>query len=557
MTSPSVPTQPLVAEVDSTFAESNRAFARAYYLFATARLSPTYDSAAIYAQYPLLSDRATFESLRTLYEADPENLITRRLFAETLGTVIGNELAGEQDAFENKRNDLVIDTTGLGLSQTDGTPVTGLKYEDVSEYLKNTADRPTRQALYDRFAEAHRTHLADDFSTLFLREAALMAGLGYGDIIAFSSRMSGHDLTHLAGLAAQLVADTQETYTAQMGAFYHKRTGEDFAQATRADISYVMKGPDPDLEAINRLFPEERMVSLAQETFDGLGLDFSGIARRADFGSLDDYHAVVDDEAARRDRPKRILLDLTKREGKRSRAYVYPAGIPEEIYLSVKPEGGLDDYSAFFHESGHALHFACEDPALPYALAMMGNNVATESYAYLFQNLFLNRHWLTNRAGLTPEQAKTVVNRLALNDLYMLRRYAGKMQFEVLLHTGLNTESHSLTGMGEHYAGLLTQACGYRYDAEGWTRDVDAGFYVADYFTAWSLEAQLRDTLARRFGDPAILGEDWYANPQAGAFLVEVWKDGNITQHDLCQRLGFTHPNDLNPLLRWMRHNLA
>ena len=44
----------------------------------------------------------------------------------------------------------------------------------------------------------------------------------------------------------------------------------------------------------------------------------------------------------------------------------------------MKPEGGLDDYSAFFHESGHAQHFAYEDPKLSFAKALMGNNTVTE-----------------------------------------------------------------------------------------------------------------------------------------------------------------------------------
>jgi hypothetical protein len=217
----------------------------------------------------------------------------------------------------------------------------------------------------------------------------------------------------------------------------------------------------------------------------------------------------------------------------------------------VKPEGGLDDFSAFFHESGHALHFANESPSLSYAMALMGNNTVTEAYAYLFQNLFLNRHWLVNMAGLTPEQASRVVRRGALNDLYMLRRYGSKMQFELKLFDGAGLE-----GKDRIYADLLTHGTGFRYDAEGWARDVDAGFYVADYFTAWALEAQLRDVLACRFGKDAPHGEDWYLNPKAGEFLQSLWQDGNLTQADLSARLEFNDPTNVGPLMHWMTYNL-
>jgi oligoendopeptidase F len=236
---------------------------------------------------------------------------------------------------------------------------------------------------------------------------------------------------------------------------------------------------------------------------------------------------------------------------------VYPAAVPAEIYLSVKPEGGLDDYSAFFHESGHAQHFAYESPKLSFALALMGNNTTTETYAYLFQNVFLNRHWLMQMAGLSAAEAEIAVQRRALEDLYMLRRYASKMQFELSLFENVNEPGYKLDEKGEIYEKLLTRGCGFRYDPEGWTRDVDAGFYVADYFTAWSLEAQLREYLCTHFGKPELNGEDWYQNPKAGEFLKTLWADGNIAQHDLSKRLGYNDPTDVGPLLRLMQQNLG
>jgi hypothetical protein len=553
--------QAFLEALEKAFANSNKDFARAYYLFATAKLSDTYNSQEIYTRYPILSDEATFHRLKALYDKNPKHEETKRLFTSVLGTYIGAQLAEASDEFQNLKNQLKVDTTGLGLKQASGEEITELLYEDVPEWLKKTPNKDTRQALYDRMATAYTQTLAPRFIELFQKENKMLSDLGYADVIAFYSQTSGHDLPELGKNGKQLVEETQVLYHNHMAAFYKKRTGLDFdQQATRADISFVLHGPSDEMTAINQKFPQSKLVPLARTTFDGLGLDFSRLAMEVNFANRTNFEeevvAKTDNAPANGTPLRRILLDIANREGKRSRAYVYPAAVPSEIYLSVKPEGGLDDYSAFFHESGHAQHFAYENPSLSFALALMGNNTTTETYAYLFQNLFLNRHWLIHEAGLSGAEAKVAVSRRALEDLYMLRRYASKMQFELALFDRVNEPGYSLNAKGGVYATLLTQGCGFKYDEEGWTRDVDAGFYVADYFTAWSLEAQLREYLCTHFGNETVDGEDWYRNPKAGEFLKELWADGNISQSDLSQRLGYNCPTDVSPLLRLMRHNL-
>lgn len=554
--------QAFLETLEKAFSDSNKDFARAYYLFATAKLSETYNSQEIYAKYPILSDEATFQRLKALYDQNPDNEETRRLFTSVLGTYIGSQLAALSDDFQNAKNQLKIDVSGLGLKQADGSELKDLLYEDVSEWLKKTADKPTRQELYDRMAKAYTEKLSGKFIELFEKENRMLADMGYGDVICFYAQTSGHNLKKLGDNGKKLVDETETLYAKLMGDHYRQATGLEFAQdATRADISYVLHGrASEEMAGINRKFPQSQLVPLARQTFDGLGLDFSKLAQEVNFPDQPSYErevvAKTDNTAPNGTPLRRILLDIANREGKRSRAYVYPAAVPAEIYLSVKPEGGLDDYSAFFHESGHAQHFAYESPNLSFALALMGNNTTTETYAYLFQNLFMNSHWLIHMAGLTEEQARLAVQRRALEDLYMLRRYASKMQFELALFEGVNDSGYRLDDKGSIYANLLSRGCGFKYDAEGWTRDVDAGFYVADYFTAWSLEAQMREYLCQHYGSPETNGENWYANPEAGAFLKALWADGNISQQDLSARLGYNDPTDVGPLLRLMRHNL-
>lgn len=561
--------------VEEAFSASNKDFARAYYLFATARLSEAYNSQEIFERYPLLSQKETVDQLKALLDVPPvggspaDNAIDsdiKRFYVSTVSAYVDAQLAEQSDAFENDKHALKIDVQNLGLKTPEGEAIAELLYEDVAGWLKKTPDKALRQALYDRMASAWTSFLADRFVDLFQQENTLLANLGYEDAIAFYSWSSGHNLRALGEQGKKLLAETQADYERLMSAHYHCRTGLDFAKdATRSDISYVLHGPSTEMADINARFPSSTLLPLAKKTFDGLGLQFAQLASEVDFANRDDYEReiVAKTEAVSKtgETLQRILLDVAPRSGKPSRAYVYPAAVPSEIYLSVKPEGGLDDYLSFFHEAGHAQHFAYVAPTVAFPRALLGNNTVTETYAYLFQNLFLNRHWLEHKAGLSAGEAAQVVVRRALEDLYMLRRYASKMQFELLLY---DNESAGDSGgndaanaeKGSKYQTLLSEGTGFRYDAAGWTRDVDARFYVADYFTAWSLEAQLRETLTKRFGSPAVDGEDWYLNPEAGRFLKELWAEGSPSQSELSQKLGYDNPAELAPLLRFMQKNL-
>ncbi len=459
--------QSFLDEIKSAFEASNKEFARSYYLFATARLEKEYNSSAIYDRYPVLQDENTFRQLKNLYDRHPENEEIKRLFVDAFGTYIANHFSQESDELTNLKNNLKIDVTGIGLTDVEGNELSSVLFEETPELFKRTADSEKRYELYLRINKAYSETVTPKFISLFHRENKLMAELGYPDVIAFYAQSSGHDLFQLGDKAHWLVENTNEYYLPLIKALFEKRVGKPFDTAKQSDIAYVFHGKSEEMTHIDADFPESRMVGLAQATFDGMGLAFSNIAEIIDFSSKDEYLETIDHP----ERLSRILLDVAKRDGKRSRAYVYPAAAPGEIYLSVKPEGGLYDYSAFFHESGHAQHFAYVHPSLSYPLALMGNNSVTEAYAYLFQNLFLNHHWLVQAAGLSPADASLVIQRGALNDLFMLRRYSSKMQFELQLY-----RDNEIDDKPKRYAELLTLGTGFRYSPEAWSRDVDAGF---------------------------------------------------------------------------------
>jgi hypothetical protein len=122
------------------------------------------------------------------------------------------------------------------------------------------------------------------------------------------------------------------------------------------------------------------------------------------------------------------------------------------------------------------------------------------------------------------------VEHLRTFDLLMLRRYCAKLAYELELH-GPDTD---LEVMPLRYSDLLTTAVRVPWPSTSWLADVDEGFYAACYLRAWALEAHWRAALQERFG------ERWFATPEAGGWLRELWREGQRLDAEelLAQALG-------------------
>ena len=102
-----------------------------------------------------------------------------------------------------------------------------------------------------------------------------------------------------------------------------------------------------------------------------------------------------------------------------------------------------------------------------------------------------------------------------------MRRYAGKLAYEIELHSG-----KALDTLPDRYAERLTAAVGVEYPRGDYLEDVDGGFYCTCYLRAWAFEAQLRDHLKSRFGS------DWFRRRAAGDLLRELWALGQSMRAD-------------------------
>jgi len=240
----------------------------------------------------------------------------------------------------------------------------------------------------------------------------------------------------------------------------------------------------------------------------------------------------------------RIRVDDEPRPNKTPRAFVATPRIPDEVVLVVRPSGGPDDYAAYLHELGHALHFANTDPGLPVEYRRLGDASVTEAFAFVLDGLLRERGWLKRFAGVA--QPREVLRFTAFHKLWFLRRYAAKLEYELLLHTeGPGPRSR------ETYRELLSDATLVAWPGELYLFDVDAFFYAARYLRAWIFEAQLRELLRERFD------EEWYRNDRTGPFLLGLWRQGQrLTVEELAADLALGPPS-VEPLLAQITADLA
>jgi hypothetical protein len=164
----------------------------------------------------------------------------------------------------------------------------------------------------------------------------------------------------------------------------------------------------------------------------------------------------------------------------------------------------------------------------------MGDNSVTEGYAFLLAYLMINRRWLSRILGV--EKGEEYLRLALFSKLYFLRRYASKLLYEQELHA-------DLAGAERRYISILGENLGVKIGPEYYLDDVDDALYVAQYLRAWIFEVQMHHYLEERFGYL------WFTNPEAGRYLVSLWKQGQeFTADELTADMGYDGL-DIEPLL--------
>jgi len=432
-----------------------------YYLHAAGR-KPTYEIAAVYDRYADLTTLAQARAL--LADGAPTELY--RFACEAY---IGNGLRHLSEAVANAESSLVV--------EVDGTAV---PYREVTPRLVNEPDGERRRRLYAArcaVTAAQLNPLHEQTATL---RRELAGHLDAGSVLDLYERCD-YAPRQLQVATNAFLDSTDDLYRRHVDRQLRQRVGVPLDAAAPADLARLWRAPEFD-----PAFAPDAALPALRATLAGLGVDL--------------------------DAQPNVELDIDARAGKVPRAFCAPVRVPGRVILVLLPQGGQDDYRALFHEAGHTEHFAHMPAELPAEQRVLGDNAVTEGFAFLFEHLLHDPHWLRAQLG-TDMPEYTAFS--ALYKLFLVRRYAAKLTYEIELHAGA-----PLAALPARYAELLSRAAGVAYPATDYLNDVDDGFYCTCYLRAWALEAQLSDHLRTRFGTA------WFGRPQAGVLLRELWSLG-------------------------------
>jgi len=449
--------------------------------------------APIFARYPELFSRPAVEARLAEQERAFDSVSARYLAAFAADGYLEQAVKALSEEITNRE-----------LAATVEWDEQELPYHQVPIVLAQEPDQSRRHDLYRRqLAVTAQQHEMRAERLRRLHQEA--ASLGFESYTVLYETLKGLELPALAEAMARLLEETEDVYAERLEDAL-LAIGADPGLADVSDLIYCFRAVQFD-----RYFPADQMVRSLHRAMAGLGL-----VRDDDFG---------------------FILDLEPRPKKSPRAFCAPVRVPDEVYLVIKPKGGVDDYDSLLHEAGHATHYSRIAPDVPWPLRCLGDSDITESYAFLFQHLLHNPRWLRDVLGLPLRTAEEFRRFALFKKLWFLRRYAAKLHYELKLHSGDPAETC------EAYVDTLREALQVEIAPENALADVDDGFYVAQYLRAWAFEAMLRSFLEEE------LGEAWWRSRDAGWLLRDWWWQGQASPlHALAREIGY-EGLDTRPLL--------
>ncbi len=409
-------------------------------------------------------------------------------------------------------------------------------YRDLDGLLDNEQDPEKRHAIQNLQSNFWRDVLNPIHERKTAEEHRIVDELGYPSYVALSEELRHVSLGDLTQMSGEFIEKTDEEYGVLFANQVQWILGIEVDEFRRSDIGRLSQ-----VSSYNKFFPAELVIPAFEDFLEGIGLDMS----TADGGEI----FVNDDNHPKKD----------------PRAVCYSMVPGSDVRVSVKPTGGIPDYETFFHEGGHAVHFASSTTDV-WEYQQLGDNTVTEAYSGLYENLWGDPDWLRsyreyvrsyNRFVSTGEKVPLMtdeeIGRLVINrafwDLYFVRRYAGaKMIYETILHGGDPSvyeglyQNDSPDDMHETYRVLFSDAYGFDMtpsEALRFRTDVDPFFYSADYARSYALAKQMHEGLGKKFGKP------WWRSREAGSYLKsELFSHANkFTGDEVAAKFGYESVN--------------
>ncbi len=450
------------------------------------------NQATLYKKYNYLFTKDSIQTASAFYESEKNKNIKKAylLFKlYLLGEFISKQQAKLFDDVENIEAESKVTVNGETIP-----------YRDLRSKLYTEKDAEKRKALYVA-ADPVLDKLNEKYIITEKLNQTEAVKLGYPSYVKMCETLKFLDFAAFKQLAQKYLQDTDALYTKLVEGRVKSELGVPLSGFYRYDILRLFKA-----EKFDKYFPEKDMMSFLTKVLKNMGVDLA--------------------------KQKNLKVDLRNLPKKNPRAVCFPIVVPSDVRLSVKPVGGLEDYTSVFHEMGHGQHFANTKEKL-FEFQQLGTNAVTEGYAFLMEYMFSDPYFMKLYFNLTSEETKEYFRFRAFERVYIVRRYAAKFLYELLLHSG---DTHQPPE--KMYSKYISDALKYTplpSDEKRYLDDVDANFYVADYIQAWFLEAMLRSRLRGKFGN------EWFLKKDAGKYLKSLWAYGQrLTGKELAQKLGYS-----------------
>ncbi len=458
-----------------------------------AGLKNTVDFESVTDKYPDLFSKENLEIIKkSLSEACQNDEKSRLSFLleSFYGEIISQKLKEDLNEFLSLESELRI-KTGNG-SQ--------VPYRSAVIYLLNEQDRTKRDGMQDVIESITERRLNPLLEKLYRKETHELSILGFKSRSEFFHHFSEIDLYSLDGMMQDFVLNTNDLYDEYLYRYSKEKVNLPLRELKKHDLSFILRAPEFD-----RFFPKEHMYRHISDFITRMGIDMSAGGR--------------------------IIYDLENRENKTSRAFCTYTRIPEEVYLVFPPRGGEDDYYAFLHELGHALHFANTDMELQMENKWFGDSSVSEAYAVNFDHLTMDENWMNYYLGVNNVNNEEYFKYKYFKELVSLRRLASKLHYELKLSSSTDNAKSR-----KDYSDVNTEIMKVEYSGVNYLIDVDPNFYCARYILAWILQAGLQNQLRSSFG------KMWFHSKKAGDFLKELWSHGQkYDARELSRLVGMEH----------------
>ncbi|MBI4859354.1 MAG: hypothetical protein HY815_03725 [Candidatus Riflebacteria bacterium] len=429
----------------------------------------------IYRKYgELFTDSAVKElfELHRHAQADGEKPL-RHLLHFTCEHSLNAEVFAEDQELARVQSTADLDVGGQKLS-----------FHEAAVHLSNELDPARRARLFDARMEviARSNPLRVQRMNKLHSKARVLFSMPYTELYQHLTRVN---FPVLKTQLENFLGASESYYSTHLERYARDTLGLELGQVRAADVPLLMRGHRYD-----HLFPQDRILSLLKRTLMGLGVDLK--------------------------KQTNIVIDSAERASKSSIPHCFPVQVPQEVYLVFRPQGSAFDFLTLFHEAAHALHHGFTSENEPFEFHVLGDPAVGETYGFLFEYLTLNEDWLQDFLKL-PQGDTDLLEFTQFRKLYLLRRYAARFLFELVLHSRDDVGDPSLP---DEYAQQQQKALLLPAEPAVFLHDLEETFYGTRFLRGWIFEAELREILIARFGSR------WYSRPAAGDFLRELWSFG-------------------------------